>query len=66
MTSPITPDMMTAARRAGKGKLDVSTLIASLVNNGHSEYEAASHVIAIGCPADVAYDRATELIDRTR
>jgi hypothetical protein len=44
------------------GKIDVRLAIRNLVAQRHSEMEAAEHLIAFGCPTDLAYGRAFEAI----
>jgi hypothetical protein len=37
-------------------------LIRRLIRLGHSEYEAAAHMITLGVPKDLAYARAEEAL----
>lgn len=58
----MTPQQIIASTRNAQGRIDTRMAVALLVSRGHSRLEAAAHLIAAGCPAHLAYQRAAEAI----
>ena len=50
------PRELAEQSRNATGKIDVHTLYQLLTDSGRADVEAVDHMIALGCPTDLAWD----------